>query len=278
MGDGAVDVTEETPESLETVLQSLRCPGSCGRLMAAPIRLCTEGHSVCARHHRGACPLCGDLVLELRDSRLEAVARAVRDAPCQNRARGCQYRAGLDALVRHQRCCDARLAPCALPGCAWRAPPHHLAAHVADAHAERALPAGCHLDAGALLRVDRGHRLIVADSGDVFVFRYRLDSGGARLLAALHYVGLHENASNFRFSFELTSAAGTVRQVLPVAPAPEDEPLPEDEPFCLEKSAIVEGEELHRILNDADVKCVVRVRQVKCLSALPSRRTSVPWF
>lgn len=122
-------------KNLESVLTELQCP-ACKFLMAAPIRQCETGHSMCSEcfDQVRTCPYCrGPKDTVSRNFALEAI-HAKLIVPCKNAYVGCQFESLGREIVRHETLCDYNNRTCAFPGCAWNGTVIELKEHLSTLH------------------------------------------------------------------------------------------------------------------------------------------------
>lgn len=192
----------------EDILGALECP-VCMEYMAPPIFLCENGHSICeqCRPQLPACPACRRPFLpNTRNIALESIAEEI-DFPCRNE--GCFEMCRLETIAQHQAECPRRPFECPLAQgahCTWKGPLILIQKHVMDAH-RRYLRIGAE-STSVLNGVSNtpGYSLVIFAFEHVFLQKSRLQ--GSKFYSALQYIGPKENATKFRYEFELSAKRG----------------------------------------------------------------------
>ena len=198
----------------ESVLSVLECP-VCMEYMLPPIAMCKNGHSICdqCKTQLPLCPTCRKPFLEnTRNVALESIASGL-DYPCRNE--GCMEIFPLKLILEHQAVCLHRPRECPLSApshCSWKGPSSLLMKHVMDAH-RRYVRVGSE-SCSVLNDVSNtpGYTLIVYAFDQMFLQRSRLQD--CKFFSAVQYCGPKENASKYRFEFELCSAKGHFKVIV----------------------------------------------------------------
>jgi E3 ubiquitin-protein ligase SIAH1 len=189
----------------EDLLGVLECP-VCMEYMVPPISLCESGHNICDRckPQLPVCPTCRKPFLaNTRNIALESLADGV-DYPCRNE--GCFEIYPLHIIAQHEVVCPHRPYECPMAQgshCVWKGPLSLMNKHVMEVH-RRYVRLGAE-STSVLNDVSKtpGYSLVIFAFEQVFLQRSRLHDG--KFYSAVQYIGPKENASKYRYEFQLST-------------------------------------------------------------------------
>ena len=196
---------EDLPRALDEVLLSdLECP-VCMQYMVPPIKLCTNGHSICSkcRDRVQRCPTCRAKFLEIRNVALENIARTLK-YPCANRQSGCRELLSIEHYAKHQDVCVYRKIKCPLHlflTCSWNGLKNDL-----KAHAEAAHPFYFFHGSTFHFKLLSESLAVVYCFGQLFTCCVQKKDG--RYYSAVQLIGTSNEASKYKYEFTLRTANG----------------------------------------------------------------------
>lgn len=191
--------------SLNRVLSTLlECP-VCFEVLSPPIYQCKVGHNVCraCKEKIKVCPLCRQNLVG-RNVTIEHISNNLL-RECPNKSSGCMEMIGLDDLGSHERICPFRKYDC-IPGknnlmCVWSGARSEILNHMRVAHPEMA-----EIGRGVFdLKVSKHEISIVPAFNEIFWYHLKRDSRKKLLYAVVAYIGPVQNASKYRYKWQLYS-------------------------------------------------------------------------
>ena len=203
--DDEADNSTFTDGLSEDLLGALECP-VCMEYMVPPISLCESGHSICVqcRPQLPVCPTCRKPFLaKTRNIALESIADEL-DYPCRND--GCFEIFPVQIITQHEAVCPHRPFDCPLSQgahCVWKGPLGLVKKHVMEVH-RRYMRVGAE-STSVLNNVSDtpGYSLVIFAFEEVFLQKSRLHD--KKFYSAVQYIGAKENASKFRYEFQLST-------------------------------------------------------------------------
>jgi hypothetical protein len=192
----------------QDLLNALECP-VCMEYMTPPIFLCENGHSICS-HCRPQLPLCPTcrrhFLSNARNVGLESIAVEL-DYPCRNS--GCDEVLPLEEITQHQAVCPHRPFECPLvhgSHCAWKGPHSLIKKHVMESHVRYVREGSQSVSILNDVSSTPGYSMVIFAFGQVFLQKCRMQD--CQFYSAVQYIGPKENASKYRFEFELSTSNG----------------------------------------------------------------------
>ncbi|XP_069689592.1 E3 ubiquitin-protein ligase sina-like isoform X2 [Periplaneta americana] len=192
----------------ESILSALECP-VCMEYMVPPISLCENGHSICdqCRPQLPLCPTCRRPFLSnTRNVALESIASGL-DYPCRNE--GCLEVFPLALVTKHQAVCPHRPYECPLSlgsHCAWKGPLSVIKKHVIESHGRYARIGAESTSVLNDVSNTPAYSLVIFAFDQVFLQKSRLQD--CKFYSAVQYIGPKENASKYRYEFQLSTSKG----------------------------------------------------------------------
>ena len=182
----------------------------CKKYMVPPIKLCTNGHSICSKCEARVtyCPTCRAEFSENRSLALEDIARRLK-YPCDNRQRGCLDLFFIEHIAKHHAVCVYGNIKCPLHllnMCSWNGFKNDLKEHVKAEHTKYFLKVSqftCpHLSAAMA---------VLSCFGELFTYYKQIKYG--RLYCAVQLIGTNSEASKYKCKFTLRAANG-IEQII----------------------------------------------------------------
>jgi E3 ubiquitin-protein ligase SIAH1 len=189
----------------EALLRDLECP-VCMEYMVPPIKLCTNGHSICSkcREEVDCCPTCRTKFTDIRNVALETIARRQK-YPCANRGSGCPDLLSIELIVEHQAVCTHGPIKCPLTKvgfqCSWNGVKFDLEEHAKAAHPGY-IRKGAIFNSIWLLSVTT----LLFCFGEVFLSYKKVIDG--RFYCAVQLIGPSSQACKYKCEFKLRAANG----------------------------------------------------------------------
>ena len=187
-----------------TLLSDLKCP-VCMEYLVPPIKLCTNGHSICSKCKKSiqCCPTCRANFTEIRNMVLENIARSQK-YPCANRWRGCLELFSIEQIAKHHAACVYGKLKCPfhlLKKCSWNGFKNDLKEHAKVAHDE------CFYEVSSFPSdVYEDWINLIFYFGELFVQYKRIQEG--RMYCAVQLIGTSSEASKYKCKFTLSAENG----------------------------------------------------------------------
>ena len=188
----------------DALLKDLECP-VCMEYIVPPIKLCTNGHSICSKCRESvqSCPTCRASFSETRSVALENIARRQK-YPCANRQSGCLELFSVEHIAKHHVVCVYGKITCPLhlrKTCSWSGLKNDLKEHVKAAHPN------FYLETPKLNSPHLNWSLaIVFYFGELFIYYSQKKDGMFR--SAVQLIGTSSEASKYKCEYKLTAANG----------------------------------------------------------------------
>jgi len=187
----------------ESVLSDLECP-VCMEYMVPPIKLCTNGHSICniCRQSVQCCPTCRASFTETRNVALENIARRVK-YPCTNRQGGCLDVFSIEHIAEHQAVCVYREIKCPFHTywhCPWKGFKCHLKKHAQAAHSKS------FFECSKIRFIKLEAFVILSCYGEFFTYNHLFRNG--ELYGAVQLIGTNSETSKYKCVFTLRAENG----------------------------------------------------------------------
>ena len=193
----------------EDLLSDLECP-VCMQYMVPPIKLCTNGHSICSKCRESVqtCPTCRAKFLETRNLVLENIARRQK-YPCAYRQNGCLELFSIEHIAKHQDVCAYGKIKCPFhlhKTCSWRGLKNDLKEHAKAAHRND-------FKQGSKVAIE--HTIVtnlnvfvvfLSHFGELFTYCRKIKDG--RNYVAVQLIGTNSEASKYKCEFTLRAANG----------------------------------------------------------------------
>jgi E3 ubiquitin-protein ligase SIAH1 len=184
--------------------------------MRPPIFQCLNGHSVCGECQQRVekCPTCSGASIDTRNLLAEELAyKVIRVYPCKNTARGCNEKAPLEAMKKHESVCPHRMYHCLVGregGCTWIGRRSAILPHTEQKHRKyisRSDLCQFKYEKFNVLQECKISR-IFSFRGEIFLFSSKLDPHKKRLYDVVQYIGPKGNASKYAYEHRLVSPSG----------------------------------------------------------------------
>jgi E3 ubiquitin-protein ligase SIAH1 len=200
-------------EDGRSIVDLLECP-VCLTTMKPPMYQCRSGHSVCGecKERVKHCPTCRGAFIDTRNRIAEELANKVR-YPCKNTFHGCNEKAYLKDMEKHESVCPHRMYHCLVAkdnGCTWTGKRSDLLRHTKKKHDKNIVRRQlCKLKHNKLNFFQRyTYSKIFLLRGEIFWLRSDLDPLKRKLYEAVQYIGPAENASKYAYEHRFVSPSG----------------------------------------------------------------------
>ncbi|XP_077288754.1 E3 ubiquitin-protein ligase siah-1-like [Arctopsyche grandis] len=194
------------------LLKELECT-SCNKYMAAPIRQCISGHSMCEKcGDKNACAKCRSVISKVRNIHLENIAFKVK-YPCKNLEGGCDSMFTHSELQNHEERCCHRLHTCLLNEgyCTWTGRITDLKSHSLYAHSrEKVMPKKSLFICNGFKDITDYVRLVAAYKEVFWFFHVKRENTA---YWAIQYLGPDVKCGNFNFDLKIHHAEDRERYV-----------------------------------------------------------------
>jgi hypothetical protein len=192
-------------------LKELECP-VCGGYMASPIKMCENGHNICAgcKERLPECPNCREKLIKVRNITLEKFAtNAIY--PCKNREAGCEETFTLEDRDSHLAECFFQSKECPfrkLSGidCSWTGTLSDIAVHLVVEHDNETAELQGHFKVELLdFAVGRRYRKAVFIAGELFYLAWETE--GDIFSFGVFNFGPKNETKNFKYGFKIGNSA-----------------------------------------------------------------------
>ena len=175
----------------------------CTDYMVPPIKLCTNGHSICSkcRGRVKRCPTCRAKFSETRCLALEDIARRLK-YPCANRQSGCHECFSIEHIAKHHAVCVYGKIKCPfhfIKTCSWNGLKSEFKEHVQAAHPKSLFREPTFFSPALHTSV-----AIISCFGELFTYFKQKKDG--RYNVAVQLIGTSSEASKYRCEFTLRAA------------------------------------------------------------------------
>jgi E3 ubiquitin-protein ligase SIAH1 len=193
----------------EVLLSDLECP-VCMQYMGPPIKLCTNGHTICSscRESVQLCPVCRAAFSEIRCVTLENIVRRLK-YPCANRQNGGLEFFSIEHIADHHAVCVYRKIECPFQiteSCSWNGLKNDLKEHAKTKHPKFFFDgSNIHIKQSQFKNLSTSV-LIVSCFGELFTYCRKIKDDIN--YAAVRLIGASSKTSKYKCEFTLRAANG----------------------------------------------------------------------
>jgi E3 ubiquitin-protein ligase SIAH1 len=188
----------------EDLLKELECP-VCMEYMVPPIKLCTNGHTICSKCKERVqrCPTCRVGFSETRSVALENIVRRQK-YPCANRESGCLQLLSIEHIAEHHAVCVYGKIKCPFHfymTCSWNGLRNDLKEHAKAAHPDN------FFEVSSFISTDISAGLeILSCFGQLFTYYQK--ARGNTFYCAVQLIITSSEASKYKCKFTLRAENG----------------------------------------------------------------------
>jgi hypothetical protein len=215
----------------------------------------------------GYCPTCWGPFSFFRNRLAEALASKVI-YPCKYTVHGCNEKAPLRAMKKHESVCPHRMYHCLVgeeDGCIWTGPRSDILRHTEEKHGDdciyRSFPCEFYYETFNILE-EYYFSSIFSFCGEIFWVRSESDPQNRKLYEVVQYIGPEDNASKYAYEHRLVSPSGEQKLTFVNVVKSETDEL--EDIYESRKCFVMEYDTLKMFIqNDTAFKYTVKMRRNK---------------